>query len=370
MDTAFTEEQDDVRRTVAELLARHCRPAGVRAASGTAAGYDEELWRQLAARTARAYGAGPAAAAAVFEEAGRVLLPSPLLPVTALSAPLVQQLGSEEQRARLLPELASGALTAALAVPGDALPHVLGLTAPAGPRQTGETWAGGGRAGGVQARSTEDGWRLYGEAGQVLSGHSAGLLLVAAHAGGYARSRVLLFLVRDGADGFARARQPVMDETRPAARVELRDTPAELLGADDAGAVASALARTGGLAAALLAAEAVGAAEGALAGVRSGRNRLDEVYGHIQSARSAAYNAARETGSAPPDAAVPPSGQLALAQALEVQRTAAGEAVHGQGGDGAPHWYFRRAAGDELLFGPAHRLRAHAAAPLTEVTQP
>ncbi|NUP38720.1 MAG: acyl-CoA dehydrogenase, partial [Streptomyces sp.] len=57
---------------------------------------------------------------------------------------------------------------------------------------------------------------------------------------------------------------------------------------------------------------------------------------------------------------------LALAQALEAQRTAAGEAVQLHGGVGFTwehdaHLYFKRAASDELLFGPVHRLRARAA---------
>ncbi|MFD9910919.1 acyl-CoA dehydrogenase family protein, partial [Streptomyces sp. NPDC059063] len=53
-------------------------------------------------------------------------------------------------------------------------------------------------------------------------------------------------------------------------------------------------------------------------------------------------------------------------QALEALRTAAAEAVHLHGGIGIT-WehesqlYVKRAAGDELMFGPAHRLRARAA---------
>jgi alkylation response protein AidB-like acyl-CoA dehydrogenase len=61
-----------------------------------------------------------------------------------------------------------------------------------------------------------------------------------------------------------------------------------------------------------------------------------------------------------------PIGGLALAQALEVLRTVAGEAIQLHGGIGFTwehdaHLYFKRAASDELLFGPVHRLRAHAA---------
>ncbi|MBU3871353.1 acyl-CoA dehydrogenase, partial [Streptomyces sp. 4503] len=60
------------------------------------------------------------------------------------------------------------------------------------------------------------------------------------------------------------------------------------------------------------------------------------------------------------------AGGLALAQALEAQRMAAAEAVQLHGGIGftwehEAHLYFKRAASDELLFGPVHRLRARAA---------
>ncbi|MYW45691.1 acyl-CoA dehydrogenase family protein, partial [Streptomyces sp. SID161] len=236
--------------------------------------------------------------------------------------------------------------------------------------------AGGGRAGGVQARRVREEWRLYGEAGQVLDGHSAGVLLVAAHTGGFARSRTLLFLVAGDAAGVVRVRQTALDATRPCGRVQLRDVPAELLGTEEAD-VPAALAGTGDAVAAVLAAEAVGAAGRVLertveyAGqrVQFGRpigsfqavkHRLADVYVGVQTARSAAYYAAWAAGRGER------AGGLALAQALEALRGAAAEGVQLHGGIGFTwehdaHLYFKRAAGDELLFGPVHRLRDRAA---------
>lgn len=57
---------------------------------------------------------------------------------------------------------------------------------------------------------------------------------------------------------------------------------------------------------------------------------------------------------------------LALAQGLEALRATAGQAVQLHGGIGFTwehhaHLYVKRAASDELLFGPVHALRAHAA---------
>ncbi|MFF7545209.1 acyl-CoA dehydrogenase family protein [Streptomyces canus] len=492
MDARFTAEQDEIRRAVRELLRRRCGPGESRRAVDTPAGYDPALWTALAEQLGlpglalpEAYGGVGCSVtelALACEETGRVLAPTPLLGTAVLMAPLVLALGTDAQRADLLPRIASGAMTATLAVPpGTAL------------ALTGDNrgdWAGGGRAGGVQARplpgagggtvtgappagaalggpgagqagrstafmaerprtggersvaapavagpppagaasarrssaaavageqpavapaaaepppagaalvgrpaagvaeqSTApaepsapraDAWRLYGQVDQVLDGHSADLLLVAAHVGGFARSRTLLFLVPGDAPGLVRTRQTALDATRPQARVQLRDVRAELLGKDDGADVLGALARTGEAAAAVLACEAVGAADRvlemtvehvkqreqfgrAIGSFQAVKHRLADVYVQLQAARSAAYFAAW--------AAVHDErriGGLALAQALEALRTAAAEGIQLHGGIGFT-WeheaqrYFKRATADELLFGPAHRLRAHAA---------
>lgn len=437
MDAAFTAEQDEIRRTLRELLGKRCGPDAVKAAVRTGPGYDQDLWQQLAAQLGlpglaipEAYGGvgcGTAELVLACEETGRSLLPGPLIGTSVLAAPLVAALGTEAQRAALLPRIADGSLTAALAVPGTALATALALT---GDNRPGD-WAGDGRAGGIQARrapatgspadgsgpadgsvaaegsgaagahgaadahsgadvrSPADGpaaadrrgaggWRLYGEAAQVLDGHSAGLLVVAAHTGGFARSRTLLFLVHADAPGLVRTRQATLDETRAQGRVQLRDTPAELLGEDteaaaDTADVCGALAATGRAAAAALAAEAAGAAGAALArtveyvqgreqfgrpvgSFQAVKHRLADLYVQLQAARSAAYYAAWD----------PEQGPLALAQALEALRSTAAEAVQLHGGIGftwehEAHLYFKRAAADELLFGPVHRLREHAA---------
>ncbi|MFB7914015.1 acyl-CoA dehydrogenase family protein [Streptomyces sp. NPDC056061] len=383
MDAAFTPEQDEIRRTLRALLTERAGSDDVRSAVGTADGYDAALWRRLARDIGLpglalpeeygGVGCGLTELAVACEETGRALLPSPLIATAALAAPLIAALGTDTQRGALLPRIAAGGLTATLAVPGPSLATALGLTAD----PTGGAWAGGGRAGGIQARPDADGegWRLYGEAVQVLDGHSAELLLVAAHTGGFPRSRTLLFLVRpDAAAGVVRTRRTSLDETRPLARVELRDTGAELLGADVGADVTGALASMGPPVAALLAAEAVGAAASALertvrhVGTREqfGRaigsfqavkHRLADLYVRVQAARSAAYYAAWDPAAA---------GGIALAQALEALRITAAEAVQLHGGIGftwehEAHLYFKRAAAGELLFGPVHRLRDHAA---------
>ncbi|OIJ69898.1 acyl-CoA dehydrogenase family protein [Streptomyces mangrovisoli] len=384
MDATFTAEQDEIRRTLRGLLAERAGPHALRAALDTPAGHDRDLWSALAGQLGlpglalpEEYGGVGCSAtelALAAEETGRALAPSPLLATAVLAAPLLLALGTGAQRAELLPRLASGALTAALAVPGTLLATALALTG-----GNGGDWAGGGRAGGVQAtRSADGGWRLYGQAEQVLDGHSAGLLLVAAHAGGFARSRTLLLLVPGDAAGLVRVRQTALDATRPQARIQLRDVPADLLGADpDGTGVSAALAACGDLAAAVLACEAAGAAARALertveyvaqreqfgravGSFQAVKHRLADVYVQVQAARSAAYYAAWATAHGER------AGALALAQGLKALRAASAEGIQLHGGIGftwehEAHLYFKRAAGDELLFGPVHRLRAHAA---------
>ncbi|MEV5958305.1 acyl-CoA dehydrogenase family protein [Streptomyces sp. NPDC051987] len=382
MDARFTDEQDEIRRALRELLHKRCGPEDVRSAVDRAEGYDPGLWTVLSEQLGlpglafpEVYGGAGCTRTDVVlaaEELGRVLAPAPFLATAVLAAPLLLALGTDAQRADLLPRIADGRLTAALAVPGTGLGTALALTGAGG-----TDWAGGGRAGGVQARPVADGWRLYGEADQVLDGHSAGLLLVPAHTGGYARSRVLLFLVAGDAPGLVRTRRTSLDATRGQAAVQLRDVRAELLGADEETDVRPALAAHGDFVAAVLAAEAVGAADRALertveyvrqreqfgrpiGSFQAVKHRLADVYVAVRAARSAAYYAAWATEHGEP------VGGLALAQALEALRTAAGEGIQLHGGIGftwehEAHLYFKRAAGDELLFGPGHRLRAYAA---------
>ncbi|MFF4900949.1 acyl-CoA dehydrogenase family protein [Streptomyces sp. NPDC001068] len=381
MDTRFTDEQDEIRRALRELLNKRCGTEDVRAAVDRPEGHDPALWTALGEQLGlsglalpEAYGGAGCSVteiALAAEELGRALAPTPFLATAVLAAPLLLSLGTAAQRAELLPGIAEGRLTAALAVPGTRLGTALALTGPGD-----GDWAGGGRAGGVQARHGGDGWQLYGEADQVLDGHSAGLLLVPAHAGGYARSRVLLFLVAGDADGLVRTRRTTLDQTRPQARVQLRHVAARPLGDEDTD-VRPALAALGESVAAALACEAVGAADRALertveyvgqreqfgrpiGSFQAVKHRLADVHVAVRAARSAAYYAAWATTRGEP------VGGLALAQALEALRTAAAEGIQLHGGIGftwehEAHLSFKRAAGDELLFGPVHRLRARAA---------
>ncbi|MFC1435202.1 acyl-CoA dehydrogenase family protein [Streptacidiphilus sp. N1-3] len=412
MDPALTPEQDAVRRTLREALAKNCGPEQVRAAAAGPEGYDRALWQQLSEQLGLpglalpaeygGAGLGPVELALACEETGRALLPSPLLASSVLAATLIDLLGTDEQRTALLPGLASGERTAALVLAASPA-FALGLI----PVDRGDglpdgTAAGGGRAGGIQARPAPeqpDGsrtpagpaapqappagpgadWLLYGEAEQALDGARADLLVVAAHTGGFPRSRTVLFLVQGDAPEARRSRLAAMDHTRALGRVELRDAPAVPLG-DPARDAGPALGRTGLLAAVAIAAEAVGAADQCLArtveyvqvrkqferavgSFQAVKHRLADVYVAVETARSAVHYAAWALEQGEDEGTAVP---LALAHALDALRTAAAEAIQLHGGiaitwEHDAHLYFKRAAADELLFGPPHLLRTLAA---------
>lgn len=85
MDARFTAEQEEIRRTVREVLAARCGPEDVRAAVRTDAGYDPALWATLAKQLGlpglalpEDYGCTITELALASEEVGRGPAPSPL----------------------------------------------------------------------------------------------------------------------------------------------------------------------------------------------------------------------------------------------------------------------------------------------------
>lgn len=122
----MTEERELLRETVAALVAKHAGPAAVRAAMESDRGYDESLWRLLCEQVGAAAlvipeelgGAGGelADAAAVLQELGRALVPSPLLGTTLAELAL---LSAPEADAATLEGLAEGTAIGALVLDPD-----------------------------------------------------------------------------------------------------------------------------------------------------------------------------------------------------------------------------------------------------------
>ena len=116
-----TEERQMLRDTVAALVDKHASPAAVREAMESERGYDESLWTMLCEQVGVAAlvvpeelgGAGGelADAAAVLEELGRGLVPTPLLGTTLAELAL---LAADEPDTETLEQLAAGAAIGAV----------------------------------------------------------------------------------------------------------------------------------------------------------------------------------------------------------------------------------------------------------------
>src|SRR4051812_40921715 len=122
MRFAFTEEQEQLRAVLRDLLDARSPSAGVRAAMAAPEGFDRSLWRELTEmgivgmavpESLGGLGFGFVEQAVALEEAGRVLLPSPLLGTSVLAVDAVLRAEDPERAAGLPPGLAEGTTIAA-----------------------------------------------------------------------------------------------------------------------------------------------------------------------------------------------------------------------------------------------------------------
>ena len=136
MDFDFSEEQYLLRDTVRDLLQRECTPAHVRAMWDDATGRSPQRWKRLGElgvlglTVPEEHGGGgmnEVDLVLVLEECGRHVLPEPLPEHTAVGAPLLARFGSDEQRGRWLPRLATGEATCTVGLAG--APYVMDATA-------------------------------------------------------------------------------------------------------------------------------------------------------------------------------------------------------------------------------------------------
>ncbi|MGH9103685.1 MAG: acyl-CoA dehydrogenase family protein [Acidimicrobiales bacterium] len=360
MNLAFSEEQEELRRSLRRFLEERSPSSEVRRLMETTEGYDPAVWAQMAGQLGlqslgipEEYGGsgfGAVELAAVMEEMGRALLCAPYLSSAVIAASCLLACADEGAKADLLPAIASGDVIASLA-----------LCEGSASWDPGATRLPASREGG--------GWSLTGVKQYVLDGHVAQHLLVPARTDG----GVALFCVDGDAAGVTRTPLPTLDQTRKLARVELEGARARLLGADrgaEAG-LAEALARS----AIALAAEQVGGAqrclemsvEHAKTRVQFGRpigsfqavkHRCADMLVEVESARSAAYYGAWVAAEAAPELAAVAS--LAKATCSEAFFRCAADSIQIHGGIGFTwehdaHLYFKRAKADELLLGdPAY----------------
>ena len=356
-DYVFTDEHDELRKTVRAFLASRSDEKAVRAAMTTERGYDAEVWKQLAEELGLVgliipeehggAGFGPIELLIAMEEMGRALLCAPFLGTSVFAAKALLECADGVTQKELLPKIASGAAIVSVA---HAEPNgrwdLAGVT--------------------LRAKGAGPSLTLDGEKTVVLDGCAANVLLVVA------RSDAGLELLRVNADaaGITRSAIPPLDLTRKLARVKFSGTPATRISAGDQTAN---LERVIAFACAALAAEQVGgaqkcldmASEYAKTRLQFGRpigsyqgikHKCAEMLVSVEMAKSAAYNALFVAAAGEPDFLE--AAALAKAYCSETYFHAAADNIQIHGGMGftweaAPHLYFKRAKASELLFGDA-----------------
>ena len=366
MSFVFSDELEELRRTVRAFLEQKSPEAEVRRLMETEQGYDEAVWKQMAEQLGLQGLAIPeehggsgfsfVELAVVLEEMGRVLLCAPFFSSVVLAANTLLLSGDDGAMKEWLPGIAGGETIATLALAED-----------------GGRWDEAGIA--ATAVPSGDGWSLTGTKSFVLDGAVADLLLVAARTG----AGVSLFAVRGDASGLTRTPLATLDMTRKQAHVELVGTPATLVGTDGAGW--AVLDRVLDLVAVGLAAEQVGGAQFVLdAAVAYAKERVQ--YGRaigsfqaikhkcanmllaVETAKSAAYHAAGCAAEATDELAE--AAALAKTYCSETYLQVAADNIQVHGGMGytwehPAHLYYRRAKSTELLFGDPGFWRARLA---------
>jgi alkylation response protein AidB-like acyl-CoA dehydrogenase len=356
MNFAFTEEQEELRKTVRAFLEAKSAEAAVREQMETEAGYDAAVWSQMGEQMGlqglaipEEYGGsgyGFIELGIVLEEMGRALLCAPYFSSAVLAANTLLLSGDDKDKADYLPGIASGETIATVA-----------FTEPSG------KWDESGIT--LEATGANGSWKLNGTKSFVLDGHTASVIIVA----GKSSQGTSLFIVDGAAEGLTRTPLSTMDQTRKQAKLEFSNVSAKLLGAQGEGW--NVLSKVLDLAAVALAAEQVGGAQKVLemaveyakVRVQFGRpigsfqaikHKCADMLLEVESAKSAAYYGmwcASEMNDELPSVA-----SLAKAYCSEAYFHATAENIQIHGGIGftwehPAHLYFKRAKSSELLFG-------------------
>jgi len=355
MSSTFTAEQEQLRSVVRQFLEAKSPESVVREQMATDRGFDGTVWRQMADELElqglaipEAYGGsgfGFQELTLVLEEMGRALLCAPYFSSIVLAANTLLQGTDDAAKSDFLPRIATGETLATLALTED----------------TGR-WDKDGIA---ATAHDSDGWRISGTKSFVLDGHVADLILVVARSA----NGLSLFAVDGDAPGLTRELLSTLDLTRKQARLTMEAVPARLIGPE--GSAWPTIQRVLQLAAVALAAEQVGGAQRVLETaveyanlrIQFGRpigsfqaikHKCANMLLAVETARSAAYYAARCAHESNEDLPLVSSLAKAYCSAAYLQATAENIQVHGGIGftwEHSAHLYFKRAQTSELLLG-------------------
>jgi alkylation response protein AidB-like acyl-CoA dehydrogenase len=360
---AFTEDQDSLRDVVRSFMDAKSTEEDVRTLMDTESGYDTAVWAQMGGELGLqglhipeefgGQGYGFVELAIVFEEMGRRLLCAPYFATVALAANAIMNAGTNDEKAALLPGIASGETIAALAF-----------------TEANGRWDADGIT--MVAKGSGSDWTLDGEKMFVIDGHNADLIVVAARTEGTTgEDGISFFTVAGDAAGLTRTPLATMDQTRKQARLEFKGVKATPLGA--AGAGWAALSKTLDQAAVCLSNEMVGGAqfvldmsvEYAKVRVQFGRpigsfqaikHKCADMLLEVESAKSAAYYSA--WAAAEDNEELPVVASLSKAYCSDAYFHSTAENIQIHGGIGftwehPAHLYFKRAKSSEILLGDA-----------------
>src|ERR1700754_1210882 len=218
MNFDFSDEQKQMRDEARKFLAEKCPPKAVRKVLDGNEPYDKDLWKGLAEmgflgvaipEEFGGAGAGHLELCVISEEMGRALAPVPFSSTVYLAAEAILLAGSDAQKKKWLPKIASGEAIGTLALfegKGNPSPQAIKLS------------ASGGTLNGVKK--------------PVPDGAIADFAVVAARTGLSGRdSDISLFLVDLKAGGVEARPLTNVDPTRGQAELTFKNCKAEPLGA-------------------------------------------------------------------------------------------------------------------------------------------
>jgi alkylation response protein AidB-like acyl-CoA dehydrogenase len=350
------DEQQLIVDSAISFLADASPMTRVRTVSDSADGIDHALWRGLAdmgwcgvhlPEDVGGLGLGWIELSLLHEQLGRHLACVPFFEGIALAATALRELPDSASAQTLLPQLASGELRAALAMPPEAGAAV------------------------ALAHASPGGWLLEGRWPQVGAAGSADILLLPSRS---ATGEWLLFAVGKDLPGLQVQAVTTVDATRRSANVHAQalSLPESACLASGAALVA-ALARVRCLAAIALAAEQVGVAQQcldltlaytaqrnqfgkAIAGFQAVKHRCSQMLVMVEAARSAVYGAACMADATTNTATLLLYAAQARVEATEAAQFCARESIQLHGGVGFtweydPHFYLRRSQANSQRLG-------------------
>jgi alkylation response protein AidB-like acyl-CoA dehydrogenase len=363
VDFAFSEEQEMLRSSARDFLAKECGSKVVRKLMESPDAYDPALWKKIAALGWTALGVPERYGGVgtfldlvvVLEEAGRALLPGPFFATMGLAVPAIIEAGTEAQKKEVLGAIAEGSARATLA-----------FTEPSG------RWDAGGVT--ITAKPASGGWRLDGVKLFVPDAENADYIVVAARTRGEGEDGISLFLVKGRPKGMEVNPLKTLDMTRR--WNEVRFEGVELDGIAIMGAPHQAwpsLKRALEWATAALCAEMMGGAQKVLEtsteyaktrhqfgkpiGIyQAVSHKLADMLVLSESGRSATYYAAWTVDADAPDRSL--ASSMAKAYVSDAYRKVAGDGIQVHGGIGFTwehdvHLYFKRAKASEVTLGDA-----------------